>query len=260
MSKQPKRVTNSPNKSIVIQNRSTIMKIALSQLSTKSLATLAQRTIEVSGKPAHAVVKNQPLFDAVISVYNVYDGVYTKDAFSGKGGLVAEADALRDRTFLGSRNILEGMTLIDGFSGQQEAKDLYAIFEKFDPGLFRYTYAEQSAQEKKLIEELELPANAAKIEKLHLTEIFGLNKAAYQKFEQQFGEQAEANAALRQQESATSLRSTLETALRNYFNLVDAMKAVPGWKELHAELVEIAKSFSAPSAGKGGEAPAVPAV
>lgn len=236
------------------------MKIALSQLTTKNLATLAQRTIEASGKPVHAVVKNQPLFDAVIAEYNVYDGVYVKDTYSGKGVLVAEADTLRDRAFAGSKYVLEGMTLIDGFSGQQEAKDLYAIFEKHGLGLDRYSYAEQSAQQKKLVEELELPVNVAKIEKLHLTEIFGLHKAAYQKFKQQFGEQTEANAALRQQESATSVRNNLEVALRNYFNLVDAMKSVPGWKELNAELTEITKSFSTSSSSKSGDAPAAPTV
>jgi predicted nucleic acid-binding protein len=236
------------------------MKINLARISTKNLATLAQRTIEASSKPVHTVVKNQPLFDAVIAVYNVYDGVYVKDTYSGKGVLVAEADTLRDRAFAGSKYTLEGMTLIDGFSGQQEAKELYAIFEKYGLGLDRYSYAEQSAQQKKLIEELDLPANTAKIEKLHLTEIFGLHKAAYQKFEQQFGEQTEANAALRQQESATSVRISLEAALRNYFSLVDAMKSVAGWKELNAELTEIAKSFNTPSASKSSAAPAAPTV
>jgi hypothetical protein len=218
------------------------MKISLSNLNTKNLATLAQRTIAISNSAQHAVVKNNPLLAAVVSTYADYDAVYTKSAFSGKGGQVFDADARRDEVFAGLKSILLGYIKINGFPLQQDAKDVYHIIELHGIDLDRYSYSEETAQLKKLLEEFEKPENKAKLERLNLLEIVVSLQAAQTEFEAIYSEQAVANAELRQMQSATSCRKSLEVALRNYLNLAAAMSTLTGWDALAAELNEVVKA------------------
>jgi len=235
------------------------MKINLGHLSTKNLATLAQRVISISKAVFHPVVKDHVLLTEVESAYADFDAVYTKSTYSGKGPVVAEADARRDEPFEGFKSLLFGYAKINGCSLQQDAKDLYGIFESFGLDLDRYSYSEQTAQMVKLIQELDKPVNVSRIVRLNITEPFEIMKSAQSAFEKIFGEQAKANAELRQMESATSLRKNLETSLRNYFAIVVAMKALDGWKELYAELSEVVKSAKNSTQSVVDIAPAVPA-
>lgn len=218
------------------------MKINLAQLSTKDLAALSQRTIVISDEPAFTVVKDNPLLAAVKTVYNEYDAVYTKKAYSGKGELLIEADSNRDAPFGGFKFILLGHIKVSSSPYRQDAIDIYAIVEKYGIDLDRYKWAEETAQMKKLLEELDKPANVAKIERMQLTAVVTQIKEAQTAFEALFNEIIGENAELRLMESATSFRKTLETALRNYFNVVKAMNQIPGWKELYAKLDEAVKA------------------
>jgi hypothetical protein len=218
------------------------MRINLAQLSTKDLAALSQRTITISDEPAYAIVKDNPLLAAVKTVYNEYDAVYTKKAYSGKGDLLIEFDGNRDAPFGGLKGILLGHTKVSSSPYQQDAKDIYAIIEQYGIDLDRYKMAEETAQMKKLLEDLDKPENAAKIERMLLTAVVTQIKEAQTAFEKLFNEVAGENSELRTMESASSFRKTLETALRNYLNVVKAMNSLPGWKELHAKLDEVVKA------------------
>ena len=218
------------------------MKMNFRLLSTRELAATSQRTITVSGEPAYAVVKNNPLLVALEAVYNEYDAVYVKKTFSGKSEQLAEADKNRDVPFGGLKSVLVGHSKLAISPYNQQAKDIYSIIEKHGIGLDRYSYAEETAQLKKLLEELDLPANAAKIEQMQMTPVVTQIKTAQAAFEKLFNETAGENSELRLMESATSMRKNLEAALRNYFNLVKAMSSQPGWKELYAKLDEMAKA------------------
>ena len=61
------------------------MKITLTSLSTKNLATLAQRIINSSQTGNYTIVENHPLLLSLIASYQNYDTVYTKLTYSGKG-------------------------------------------------------------------------------------------------------------------------------------------------------------------------------
>jgi hypothetical protein len=218
------------------------MKINLAQLSTKDLATLSQRTITVSDEPTFSVIKDNPLLTAVKTEYDFYDSLYTKKAFSGRGEELIQADNERDAPFGALKNILLGHTKASSSPYQQEAKELYAVVEKYGIALDRLKFAEETAQLVKLLEELDKTENVAKIEHLLLTPIVTQLKEAQVAFEKLFNELAGENADLRQTESATSHRRNLEAALRNYFNVVTAMSALSGWKELYTKLDEVAKA------------------
>jgi len=175
-------------------------------------------------------------------MYNDYDAVYTKKAYSGKGDLLLEADGKRDAPFGGFKFILLGHIKVSNSPYQQDAKDIYAIVEKYGIDLDRYKYAEETAQLKKLMEELDKPANVAKIENMQLTAVVTQIKDAQTAFEKLFNEIAGENSELRLMESASSFRKTFEVTLRNYFNLVKAMSEQPGWRELYAKLDEAVKA------------------
>ena len=218
------------------------MKMNFSRLSIDTLSELTRRVLDISAKAAYAVVLNHPLLQKLIAAYADYFAAFDKKTYSGMGKLVADADLHRDDFFKGMRNSLLGFSKMKGLTAQQDAIDLYAIFETHGIDLDRYNYGDQTTHMDKLFEELDMSENAAKIERLHLTEAYGLMKAAQTNFVAIFAEQMGTNSELRLTESATSLRGNLEAALRNYLNVVTAMNQLEGWKNLYTELNEAVKA------------------
>lgn len=218
------------------------MKISLQRVSTKDLATLTERTITVSASGKYPMLANHPLMNELTTHYADYDAVYTKKTFSGKGKDVAAADYDRDVAFSSLKAFLNGYRQVISVPNYQDAEDLYQIFVQFGLDLDRMSYSSQTAQMKKLIEALELPANIEKIANLSLSVAFAEMKTKHEYFEDIFEEQTEANAGLRQMQSASSVRRSLEKTLRSYFNILNAMKDVPDWKDAYAEINELVKS------------------
>jgi len=218
------------------------MKITLSKLSTKDLATLAQRTINVSDSGTYAVITAHPLLAELKLKYADYDAVYAKQIYSGKGKDVANADKERDTSFSNLKAFLNGYRKLSSVANQQSAEDLYQVFKLFGLELYKMSYSSQTAQMKKLIEELEKPDNNKKINDLKLQTAFDEMKDKQIAFEQIFAEQAGANADLRQQKSASGIRKDLEETLKSFLGLVTAMKDLTDWKLFYAEVNELVKA------------------
>lgn len=218
------------------------MKINLQKLSTKNLATLAQRTINSSQAGNYTIVENHPLLLSLIASYQNYDTVYTKLTYSGKGKEVATADKERDVAFSNMKAFLNGYRKLTSVANYQDAEALYKVFQMFGLDLDRLSYSAETAQLKKLIEELEKPDNTLRIINLSLVSAFDDLKTKHTDFEILFAQQAEANADLRQISSASSSRKELEQVLRSYLNLITAMKDVSDWSNLYHDLNEIVKA------------------
>lgn len=218
------------------------MKISLTKLSTKDLATLAQRIISSSKSGKYPVITNHPLVAALQTSYAEYDGVYTKQIYSGKGKDVAALDHERDVAYTNMKAFLNGYRKLPSADNYQQAEELYQVFKSFGLNLDRLSYSSQTAQVKKLIETLELPENTKKIKALSLNKAFEEMKSRHANFETAFAEQAEANAELRQMASASSIRRDLEKNLKSYINLVTAMKDVPDWTLLYTDNNEVVKA------------------
>jgi MarR-like DNA-binding transcriptional regulator SgrR of sgrS sRNA len=218
------------------------MEITLSNLNTKDLATLAQRTVAASQTGKYQVVEGHPLLQNLIARYADYDAVYTKLTYSGKGIAVAEADEKRDRYFAGIKSYLSGFMKLPELEFHEDAAALQQIFRVHGLNLNRMSYSAQTAQLKKLLEELDKPENTARLTNLKLATIFAQLKTSQTDFENLYREQAEANGELRNLPSATSVRKTLEKALRDYLNLLTAMRDVEDWKMLYNDISEIVKA------------------
>ncbi len=218
------------------------MKITLSKLSTKDLATLAQRTINASDSGKYAVISNHPLLSELKTIYADYDMVYTKSTFSGKGNNVANADRNRDISFRILKNFLDSYRKMTSLLNYQFAEDLFQIFKLYGLSLDKMSYSSQTAQMKKLIEDLEKTENIQKLNALSLFPAFDEMKSKQNAFEQIFAEQAGANADLRQMKSASSIRRDLEKNLKSYLNLITAMKDITDWKLLYADINELVKA------------------
>lgn len=219
------------------------MKITLSQLSTKDLASLSQSTIAVSDEPAFTVVKGNPLLEALKTEYVYYELLYAKKTSSGRGEELIERDENRDRPFAALKDILQGHAKATGSPFQADAQVLYGIIEQFGIGLDRLKFSEETAQMVQLLKVLDLPENKARIERLLLTPIVAQIKTAQAAFEELFYELAGVNGELKQMQSASSTRRALEASLRNYFQLVTAMNKLSGWKELYGKLEQIVKAI-----------------
>ncbi|MFC4163292.1 DUF6261 family protein [Epilithonimonas zeae] len=206
------------------------MKITLRKLSTKDLATLAQRTINTSESGNYPVIDGHPLLAELKLKYADYDAVYTKMTFSGKGNDVANADQERDLAFTTLKAFLNSYRKMLTLPNYQSAEDLYGIFRQFGLNLDRMSYSSQTAQMKKLIEELEKPDNNQKLKDLKVTSAFDDMKDKQTAFETIFAEQAGANADLRNQKSASAIRKDLEKTLKSFLNLITAMKDIADWQ------------------------------
>ncbi|MCX8523157.1 DUF6261 family protein [Chryseobacterium formosus] len=225
------------------------MKISLVRLSTKDLATLAQRIMTNIQSGKYPVISNHPLTATLQTSYNEYDVVYTKQVYSGKGKDVATADHERDVAYTNLKAFLDGYRKLQSAPNSQSAEDLYSVFKTFGLDLDRLSYSSQTAQMTKLIETLESPENQQKIALLSVNTAFADMKTKHETFETVFGEQAEANADLRQMTSASAIRKDLEKNLKTYLNLLTAMKDVSGWELLYNdtnELVKAAKNSAKP--------------
>lgn len=215
------------------------MKIALSQLTNSMLGSLSDLTISTSKKPVYTVVIDNPLLAALETEYTRYVGVFGKQTFSGMGMSVESVDMLRDGYTSGIKSILLGYSKLTGFEFQQDAIDLYALFDNRGLEINSYSYLDQSNELAKLISDLEKPENMLKLEHLNLTLQFGMLKKAQDDFKIIYTKQIGANSGLRLVKSASATRHDLETAIRNYLNIVEAMKSIPGWFELFTELSEV---------------------
>ena len=218
------------------------MKITLTALSTKNLATLAQRIINSSQSGNYTIVENHPLLVALGASYEKYDAVYTKLTYSGKGKEVAAADKERDTAFSSLKAFLNGYRQLASAANHEDAEALYTVFRTFGLNIDTMSYSAETAQLKKLIEALETTENTERLATLGLTPAFEDLKTKQEAFETLFAEQAEANAELRDTASATSTRKELEQALRAYLTLLTAMKDVPDWTKLYFDLNEIVKA------------------
>ncbi len=220
------------------------MKITFRKVATKELATLAQRVIEASKSGNYTVVENNELLQKVEEQYSIYEQVYMKKTYSGKGELVAEADRKRDVLFSKMKKFLDGYRQIETMPNAQAADELYHTFKDFGLGLYRLNYARETAQLNKLIEELKKVENTEKLEALNLTDFFAQLKNAQTNFEKLYNEQAEDNADLHHIPSATEIRKNLEEALRDYFGLLTAMRNVSGWELIYEEINELVKGIT----------------
>jgi len=218
------------------------MKISLQRLSTKDLATLTQRILELSNSGKYAILNNHPLVTELAAKYADYDLVYTKQTFSGKGKDVATADGERDRAFSSLKAFLDGYRQLSSAPNFQAAEDLYQVFVEFGLDLDRMSYSSQTAQMKKLIEALELPENAQKLASLSVSTAFTEMKSKHHNFETIFSEQTNANAGLRQMASASSIRRDLGQILKAFLNLLTAMNNATDWKNVYAEVYELIKA------------------
>ena len=218
------------------------MKIRLSRLSNSILSALANRVINTSKHPEYTVVNNHPLLVTLEAEHNGFILVFGKQTFSGLGQTVENADITRDALFSGMKTILLGYTKTTGHEFQQDAIDLFTIFENRGLGINLYSYADESTEMEKLIVDISKPENLLKLEHLHLTDLFGMMKTAQTDFESIYALQTKTNTGLRQMQSSSSILRNLETALHNYLNIVEAMKHISCWETLHTELSEVVKA------------------
>lgn len=231
------------------------MKISLSKLTTKDLATLAQRIIANIQSEKYPVIENHPITQVLQTSYQEYDGVYTKQTYSGKGEDVAAADLERDASYNNLKAFLNGYRRLQSVPDYELAEELYQIFVEFGLDLDRLTYSSQTAQMKKLIETLETPDNLEKLNTLPLNTAFLDMKSKQLAFENLFAEQAEANADLRNRTSASAIRNVLENDMKAYINLLTVMKGVSGWDLLYNDTNELVKSAKNSEVKKKPEKP-----
>ena len=213
------------------------MQISFHKIKTKNLGVLAQQVIQASKSGTYKLPEEHVLLKKLEDESREYTQAYTKPAYSQKGRSVLAADAARTQAYQRLRAYLKAYGEMPLLADYKDAAELYKVMRRFD--IRRMNYAEKSAEMKLLVEELEKPE---RLKKLKLKPAFDELKALYEGFEDLYAEQASANAALRATPSATAIRRRLERALRDYINLLTAMRSLEGWDMIYGEVNELVKA------------------
>ena len=221
------------------------IKITLSRLGTKNLASLAQRVVNSSKSGKYKIAEEHDFLKALERESAEYDKLYVKLTYSGKGEEITAADMARDKAFYALKLYLKGYKDVPSLPDVTEAAVLYKLMDQYGGNIIKMTYADESAQLKRLIVELDKPENIARLTTLKLKPAYEELKAKQKAFEDFYAEQAEANAELRALPSASSVRARLESALRAYLDLVFAMRSITGWDMLYRDLNEMVKAAAA---------------
>ena len=216
------------------------MQISFHKIKTKNLGVLAQQVIQASKSGTYKLPEEHVLLKKLEDESREYTQAYTKPAYSQKGRSVLAADAARTKAYQRLRAYLKAYGEMPLLADYKDAAELYKVMRRFD--IRRMNYAEKSAEMKLLVEELEKPEHAERLKKLKLKPAFDELKALYEGFEDLYAEQGSANAALRATPSATAIRRRLERALRDYINLLTAMRSLEGWDMIYGEVNELVKA------------------
>lgn len=218
------------------------MNVKLSRIPVSSLGALASSTITISRKPVNSVVANNVLLKAVEDNYTKYFAVFGKRTFSGMGTSVDEGDIYRDEPLRAIKSILKGFSKVSGSSNQKDAIALLDIIEQLGGNIEDMDYGSENQNIDKLISEYDKAENKTRLANVGLTEMYSTFKTRHTDFIALYFQQTDANASLRRQSSASSLRTTLAESLRSYYGLVSAMKNVDGWQALYTELEQVVKA------------------
>lgn len=215
--------------------------VPFSSLTTTNLGALGNRTIVASERTANETITAQPLLAEIRKKSEVYDAVVLKQIYSGMGTTVEGADLYRDRVYQNVKRMLQGFA---GFTDTTRGKAAATLLRAFDEtgSIYGLSYADESTVLNKLITLLGTDENRANITAVGIEEEAQLLADAQTHFQQVFFEQVEANAGLRKQPSASSIRHELEDALRDYFAFVSAMRKIEPWSGLYLSLRELAKA------------------
>ena len=200
---------------------------------------MAQRVVNSSKSGKYKIAEEHDFLKALERESAEYDKLYVKLTYSGKGEEITAADMARDKAFYALKLYLKGYKDVPSLPDVTEAAVLYKLMDQYGGNIIKMTYADESAQLKRLIVELDKPENIARLTTLKLKPAYEELKAKQKAFEDFYAEQAEANAELRALPSASSVRARLESALRAYLDLVFAMRSITGWDMLYRDLNEM---------------------
>lgn len=218
------------------------MKVNYRKLSTKDLAALAQRVIEAVKQSDINEAKKHLFMKKLEASYEKYYAVVSKQAFSGKGKTVAQADKERDKAFSDMKVFLSGYIRISSAPFIDDAVALFNQFKLYGLKIDQLSYAEQTVQLGKLIEALSSDENQNYIKNLSLETAFEELKTKNEIFNTNFKEQAQANAELREITSATKQRKELERDLRRFLDFTTLMFDADEWVSLYNNLNEFVKA------------------
>jgi hypothetical protein len=194
------------------------------------------------GTDAGIEVMSTPQFKAIDPAHKELFAVLNKETYSGMGQEIADLDRQRDSYFSGFHEVIKGMSRFSVTPYNNAAK-LLPLFEKEQKRrtMGQKTYAQETAAMDRLHEDLNTDENNALMDSLGLISMESRLHDANQHFKLLYPKAIDANAALLQQSSASKKRKPLEEALRDFYTLVEAMKKIAPWTDLHADLSELVK-------------------
>lgn len=214
------------------------MRIKFSNLSTKSLGDLANRTLTIVEPFEESLLKDNPLVAAVVAQNNDYQNVVIKRTYSGLGNQVIKLDELRDVYFRLLRKAIVSIHQLGVEFKVADAKALLDVFSEVG-STDSLSDADRNVVIQKLMAFFDSEEYTLKLTALNLTGEYAVLKKAQSDFEAFTHQQTITNSDLRQMPSASALRRGLELALKNLYTMVGSMKDVPAWADLYYDVNQV---------------------
>lgn len=217
------------------------MKANWRRLSIRSLGAAIKRVINVTNFNANDEAKNHTLFVTMVTVYNVFAPLIPKSVWSGMSDSVRKLATEVYAYLKGIRKIAEGAAQFPNTDRGRAGMEVVKIIKKGGK-IYNQKVGEADFSTTSVINELNKPENAAHITALGVSDELQKLTAAKAQHDALDTQRVDAESELRQTDSASNARTEMEAALKNWLNLVTAMRNVDGWQDLYHDLNEVVKA------------------
>ncbi|MDR1005504.1 MAG: DUF6261 family protein [Bacteroidales bacterium] len=215
-----------------------MLKKNFTRLTNEALANLASQTMNAVTLKADPAISTNPVYTPIHAAYNQFFALLNKETYSGMGEQMSTEDKRRDEAYTHLKMVVDGLAFFTGFEIGRNAATLKPLFDR-EGNMSEKTYAQQTAAMDRLMADLLLEANQTLLTEIGIWDLYDNVRRLNASFKGHYLTQVDANSALRQMGTATEKRKNLEEKLKDFYNLVDAMKTQPSWDDLYSDLEEL---------------------
>lgn len=168
------------------------------------------------------VLQLQKMYDVLLAAFNVYDNAIIQSRKTGLTAPLNVLDGERDQTIIGFIECLTGLTRLPLAEKSAAAKELLEIVRKY-PNIPSLPLRDETAAIENLLQDLKVPATAANISLLGLTDFVAVLEDKNTAYGTIYNERTTKEVQI-QAEAAKQARTDLEQAFKNVANAINGLE------------------------------------
>ena len=178
-------------------------------------------------------IKNSPVVAQLLAVARKLFDVLNREAFSQLSGRVLELDRRRDRAYLAIRSYVNSMLYSIDDSIVAAAERVERVLDKYESGIEKLPFLEETTLLRKVIADLQSPEMAADVTTLGMGRLIAELVTATTDFNAVFTDRTADEASIKEEQSATTMRRELQERINGFIGFATYSSMVdPAWGEL----------------------------